>query len=479
MTPTRILSVLLALAPAVLTAQGGGAAGAPRKLTVQDSTRLEGMSREALGLLSAGRYDSAAVLFERLLLERRAFDDSAGLGRTLNSLGASHYQMGQFEAALEAFLESLAYRQALGDRVGVARVITNIGKSYHDWRQFDRALPVLEQAVALADSTGHPYVRAYALTCLGELLTDLGRLPEARALLERSFAIYSVRPAGMTADDSTSAWALNTPALARLSVREGNPRAALAPLQELLEISRANGRTRSVARAYLDLAMTYRALGDRDRAIASAERSLAAGRSIEQRATILLALDELADLTEEAGDSRAALRHLRAYQALRDTVFDQAAAQRIAAMEGRAETRRLQLERSQQDQLIARQRLVGVLGAAVIILASIVVVQLVRNNRQGREREELLARTNAELAHANDELRTALTEVRQLKGLIPICANCKRIRDDEGFWEAVETYIADRSDAMFSHGICTHCGPELYGDAWSEGRSAPDPGAKR
>ncbi len=477
MKSTRFLSILLAFAPVALSAQGGGTAGAARSLTPQDSVRLEARSREALAVLSAGRYDSAVVLFDRLLLERRAFDDSAGLGRTLNSLGASHYQMGQYEAALEAFLESLAYRRATGDQVGIARVLTNIGKSYHDWRQLDRALPVLEQAVALADSTGHPYVRAYALTCLGELLTDLGRLSEARVLLERSYDIYRVRSGGMSEDDSTSAWALNTPALARLSVREGRPDAALAPLRELLEVSTANGRTRSVARAHLDLAMTYRVLGDRSRAISSAERALTVARSIEQRAMILLALEALADLKEAAGDSRAALAHLRAYQALRDTVFDQAAAQRIAAVEGRAETQRLQLERSRQDQLIARQQLVGILGVAVLALASVLLVQLVRFNRQGREREELLARTNAELAHANEELRTAISEVRQLKGFIPICANCKRIRDDKGFWEAVETYIADRSDAMFSHSICTHCGPELYGDAWAEGRSAPDPGA--
>jgi hypothetical protein len=51
-----------------------------------------------------------------------------------------------------------------------------------------------------------------------------------------------------------------------------------------------------------------------------------------------------------------------------------------------------------------------------------------------------------------------------LSGLLPICANCKRIRDDTGYWQQVETYIHHRSDADFSHGICPDCMSKLYPD---------------
>ncbi|MFW6199755.1 MAG: PAS domain-containing protein [Gemmatimonadota bacterium] len=68
-----------------------------------------------------------------------------------------------------------------------------------------------------------------------------------------------------------------------------------------------------------------------------------------------------------------------------------------------------------------------------------------------------------------EELRTALREVRTLRGILPMCANCKRVRDDDGRWERVETYIRTHSEAELSHGICPECAQELYGeDLWKD-----------
>ncbi len=61
-----------------------------------------------------------------------------------------------------------------------------------------------------------------------------------------------------------------------------------------------------------------------------------------------------------------------------------------------------------------------------------------------------------------NELQKTLNEVKTLSGLVPICANCKKIRDDKGFWNQVESYIQERSDARFSHGICPDCFKILY-----------------
>ena len=61
------------------------------------------------------------------------------------------------------------------------------------------------------------------------------------------------------------------------------------------------------------------------------------------------------------------------------------------------------------------------------------------------------------LADQAEELRKALDEIKTLSGIIPICATCKKIRDDNGYWNQVEVYIRDHSDASFSHGICPDC----------------------
>jgi DNA-binding response OmpR family regulator len=61
------------------------------------------------------------------------------------------------------------------------------------------------------------------------------------------------------------------------------------------------------------------------------------------------------------------------------------------------------------------------------------------------------------LAERVNELQEALANVKQLRGLLPICSYCKRIRGDDQYWQQVEGYIADHSDAQFSHGICPSC----------------------
>jgi hypothetical protein len=73
------------------------------------------------------------------------------------------------------------------------------------------------------------------------------------------------------------------------------------------------------------------------------------------------------------------------------------------------------------------------------------------------------ARTFDRLQRTLADLNRALAEVKSLRGLLPICAACKRIRDDAGAWSEVETYVAKHSEAEFTHGICPECSIKLYG----------------
>ncbi len=73
-----------------------------------------------------------------------------------------------------------------------------------------------------------------------------------------------------------------------------------------------------------------------------------------------------------------------------------------------------------------------------------------------------LHRLNAKLQSHSEQLQAALARVKQLSGLLPICANCKKIRDDEGYWQDVAVYIRDHSEVEFSRGICPDCTGELY-----------------
>ena len=73
-----------------------------------------------------------------------------------------------------------------------------------------------------------------------------------------------------------------------------------------------------------------------------------------------------------------------------------------------------------------------------------------------------LERQSHVLRGERDALRQALSEVKDLSGLLPICSSCKKIRDDEGYWNQIESYIKEHSEAGFTHGICPECMKKLY-----------------
>lgn len=87
-----------------------------------------------------------------------------------------------------------------------------------------------------------------------------------------------------------------------------------------------------------------------------------------------------------------------------------------------------------------------------MLFVLVLVEDISERRRAAEERERNIA-----------ELKEALANVKTLRGLIPICASCKKIRDDKGYWSQVEVYVRDRSEAEFSHGICPDCMKTLYG----------------
>lgn len=72
-----------------------------------------------------------------------------------------------------------------------------------------------------------------------------------------------------------------------------------------------------------------------------------------------------------------------------------------------------------------------------------------------------------ELRRLNRELRAAVDNIKTLKGLLPICSHCKKVRDDEGYWEEVDEYVRRNTDAEFSHGLCPECYEKHY-EEWMD-----------
>lgn len=103
----------------------------------------------------------------------------------------------------------------------------------------------------------------------------------------------------------------------------------------------------------------------------------------------------------------------------------------------------------QEEEVLARVRTQIRLGR----LQHELVVQNELLKKEAKEKELLIL-----------QLQALVDNVKVLRGLLPICASCKKIRSDKGYWEHLEIYIQTHSEAVFSHGICPDCAETLYGD---------------
>lgn len=127
-------------------------------------------------------------------------------------------------------------------------------------------------------------------------------------------------------------------------------------------------------------------------------------------------------------------------------------------IESSYETRGLRTDGSQieMEVHVSTYRLKGELFSLVIVR------DITERKRALREKEALIA-----------ELRDALSKVKTLSGLLPTCAGCRKIRDEDGEWHEMENYIADHSDAGFSHGLCPGCAERLYPEVFGPEGTAP------
>jgi hypothetical protein len=95
--------------------------------------------------------------------------------------------------------------------------------------------------------------------------------------------------------------------------------------------------------------------------------------------------------------------------------------------------------------------------SSIIVLSFCLVVFCVRRLND-------LSAAKTEVEKTNKALSNALAEVKELRGILPICSFCKKIRDDKGYWQGIEGYIASHSLADFTHSVCPTCLEEHYSD---------------
>lgn len=382
--------------------------------------------------------------------------DAWGEAQGYNTLGLIEADAGKFPEALEYHLKALAIRQRTGDKEGLSYSFNNLGNAYRNMGDYVRALEYHRQGLALKIELGNRFSESYSHHNIGLVYFAMGDYPNALDAYRRGLAIREELK-----DIRAIAVSLNSIGLVEALT---DPAAALRTYERALALRREAKDQRGEMATEINLGDAYRRMGDTTRATAAFQRALAIGAQIEAPLMRSNALKGLAEVEAARGDYRAAYEHQLQHQAARDEMFSLENAARLQRLQVAHEAERQQqqidaLEKvgMAQDAELARVRTTR---TALAVIAVLVIISLALLYGRFRLKQQSEARFRAQA----EELRAVLDREQTLKGLLPICASCKKIRDDNGYWTQVERYVAEHSAAEFTHSICPTCFEGLYPD---------------
>lgn len=458
-------------------------------------------------------------------LARETGNDSV-LSGALDNTSNAYYQIGQYDNALATGLESLRLCQELGSKIGEAEAFNTVGDAYQALGDLAQARHHFERALQLSQEIGHRYEVVEALLRLGKLYQQQGEIEVALSHLHSALSLSEEIEARRAQYQCYQALAqiyklqgdferaLNYyerfHAIERDVFNQQRDNR-----QKTLEIIHQVETARKEAEIYqLKNVALEQEICDRKRAEAEIRRrtaQLEALREVSLDITAQLDLESLlrsivARASELFGDVTGGFYVYRPEQDVLEwtgsfgpyTVPAGIVLRRGEGLAGRVwETGEPLIVDDYQkwegraavwkDYPIVSvmgvpvcwgQRLLGVLVMAadahrpfdqadveLLRLFAMQAAIAIRNvSLYEKAQEEIAERRRAEEQREKliAELREALAKVKTLSGLLPICASCKKIRDDQGYWHQVEVYVRDHSEADFSHGICPDCQKKLY-----------------
>jgi tetratricopeptide (TPR) repeat protein len=373
---------------------------------------LVGSLRSLIALnTDAGNYDLALSQSLRALeLLEEIPDETIEISRIrIGVLGVASWTyrcLGDYAVATEYALNGLRLAQEIGERRYETGVLNVLSVIYAESNDLIAALEVGQKVVQYCREGGKVRDESIALNNLAMTYLDLGDGGQALEVCKES-----LRLAQENGIEAVALTALSTMGEIYLGIKDLV--SAEEYLSQALELAREKKAGSDELQCLLNLGKVYQYQHNDQAALSTFQNALALSRTSKDRRGEFQCHQLLSEIYERQGDLARALYHYKQYHLVKEQVFNETADHKL------------------------------------------------KNLRISHEVETL--KQEGEIHRLkNVELQAALEQVKQLSGLLPICANCKKIRDDKGYWQDVAVYVRDHSEAEFSHGICPDCMAKLY-----------------
>ena len=370
--------------------------------------------------LEAGNFAEAMSYCRKSMEISEELGDIDGTASVHATIANVYWAQGLIDKALEHIHESLKGKQECGaSKDEIASCYINIGACYSSLNRLDMAQSSYELARKICEESGNRPQLAYVYHNIGSVYGRKEELDNAQENFQKALDIRE----DMGDKKGTASTLCN---LGSLYEKLGDNESALDFFIRSLELYEELGNKRGIANTCACIGGIYITLERLDEAESLISRGLSITRKLSMKDWEIRCLEKITDLYEAKGDLQKALQHSEELNTCVEEHLNERSMEKIAGLQVQFET-----EKKEKEAEIYRLK-------------------------------------NVELSAMNDELRDALAHVKRLQGLLPICASCKKIRNDDGYWQQIELYVSNHSDAKFSHGICPECMIKLYGKDFTQ-----------
>lgn len=358
--------------------------------------------------LSSGRFDIALEMFRQSSEIYNKYHDKKNQAEMLNEIGRSYRKLSNYSTALEYFIQSMKIYQEINDPPGVALNLNHIGIINIIFENFQKGKECFENSLEIWKKLNDLKGIADAYNNLGLAYMHMEKYQKSMNYYQQSLNIKQ-----KISDNRGIANTLNN--MGNIHNELKNYDQALHCYQQALDIKKDNSDNRGMASTLSNMGLLYLKIKKTDLAIQFANESLNISEKIQDNKLISINYELLYKIYKSIDDFSQSLKYLKLFSKFNDQIYSE-------------ETEK-----------------------------SITEKQIIFKIEQQEKDKEIYKLKNIELTNSNQKLEQALKKVKKLTGFIPICPKCKKIRDDQGFWEEVETYLYLHSDTQFTHGLCPDC----------------------
>jgi signal transduction histidine kinase len=394
---------LLATLPGALRADDSLSLAAWRVLRAQtgDRAEVDMLNRYAMRLHETYP-DSTRLIATAALRIADSLGYSEGRALSLNGVGVSYFIQNNYEKALEYYLQALQLREKLSDMKGVAGTLNNIGMVYRDMQEHANALSYYFRALRLNDSLGNTPFLVRNLNNIGVAFESLNKFDSALAYHRRSLELK--RSIG---DKAGIASSLRNIGKVHTKLRQYPE--ALKFLREALAMEEAGKQVKALI--LLDMSRIYAESRQYAQAVSAAKTAMTFARELGSALILQDAHEILSKIYTQTNDHKDALDNYQRFIAIRDSLFNENTASRLAALQTNYE---LERQRSQIELLTKETQLqnavqAGLLGAALLMLVLLIVAGFAYRTKR-RSMEDLRA-TNSEILRQQGLLEHQAQEI--------------------------------------------------------------------